>query len=158
MGPEQNPTQPIVGQGTFYSLDKDHNVRCHFDKVGISNGIAWNSDNTIMYFIDTPLNRVDAFDFDLEQGTLGNRRTVVTFPDGNGFPDGMCTDVDGMLWVAMFYGSVILRIDPLSAGSDSLILLLNPQPLTHQSQSVHSYVYQCMRYIETTACLFILPR
>nr|XP_006814845.1 PREDICTED: regucalcin-like [Saccoglossus kowalevskii] len=67
-----------------------------------------------MYFIDTPLNRVDAFDFDLEQGTLGNRRTVVTFPDGNGFPDGMCTDVDGMLWVAMFYGSVILRIDPLS--------------------------------------------
>nr|XP_006814846.1 PREDICTED: regucalcin-like [Saccoglossus kowalevskii] len=47
-------------------------------------------------------------------GLFGNRRTVVTFPDGSGFPDGMCIDADGMLWVAMYFGSVIYRVDPLT--------------------------------------------
>lgn len=38
--------------------------------VGISNGIAWNSNSTLMYYIDTPTGKVDVFDYDLEQGTI----------------------------------------------------------------------------------------
>ncbi|XP_002733437.1 regucalcin-like [Saccoglossus kowalevskii] len=112
MGPKKVTRVPE--QGTLYSLDKDHSVRCHVDKVTTSNGIAWNSDNTIMYYIDTGLRSVDAFDFDLELGTLSNRRTAVSFTDCPGRPDGMCIDIEGKLWVAMYCGSAILRVDPLS--------------------------------------------
>ena len=38
--------------------------------VGISNGIAWNKDSTLMYYIDTPTLKVDVFDFNLEEGTI----------------------------------------------------------------------------------------
>jgi sugar lactone lactonase YvrE len=39
--------------------------------VSISNGLAWSSDDKLMYYIDTPTRRVDVFDFDLEKGSIG---------------------------------------------------------------------------------------
>ena len=39
--------------------------------VAISNGLAWNKDNTLLYYIDTVTNQIDVFDFDLEAGTIG---------------------------------------------------------------------------------------
>lgn len=39
--------------------------------ISISNGIAWSSDNLLMYYIDTPTRRVDVFDFNGVAGTIG---------------------------------------------------------------------------------------
>ncbi|XP_077991761.1 regucalcin-like [Glandiceps talaboti] len=115
MGEEKVPTKVDPQKGRMYSLNKDHNVVRHFDKIGISNGLGWSLDNKIMYYIDTPTKRVDAFDFDLEKGELSNRRTVFNIPEGNGFPDGMTVDADGKLWVAMYLGGRLLRIDPVTS-------------------------------------------
>lgn len=40
--------------------------------IRISNGIAWSSDNSLMYYIDTPTRRVDVFDFNGVTGTIGS--------------------------------------------------------------------------------------
>jgi sugar lactone lactonase YvrE len=71
-------------------------------QVEISNGLAWTEDGKTMYFIDSPLKRVDAFDYNLETGDISNRRTVVKIE--NGYPDGMTIDKEGMIWVAHWEG------------------------------------------------------
>jgi sugar lactone lactonase YvrE len=46
----------------------------------LPNGMAWSRDGRTMFWIDSFLNTVDAFDFDGGAGTLRNRRTVVRCP------------------------------------------------------------------------------
>ena len=39
--------------GSLYSFELDGTIRLHKEKVTISNGIAWSSDNKTMYYIDS---------------------------------------------------------------------------------------------------------
>lgn len=77
----------------------------------VSNGIGWSLDQTKMYFIDSVTKRVDIFDFDLERGELKNRRVFVSLTDLDAFPDGLTTDEDGGVWVALFGGGEVRRFD-----------------------------------------------
>ena len=77
--------------------------------VTISNGLAWSADGSTLFYIDTPTRRVDAFDYDVRLGSVANRRPVITLPPGAGDPDGLCIDVDGGLWVALWGGSAVHR-------------------------------------------------
>jgi sugar lactone lactonase YvrE len=99
-------------RGAFYYLDKD--LTCHkaVDHITTSNGIAWSSDNQIMYYIDSPTCKVVAFDYDLTTGAVSNRRTVITIPENGGLPDGMTSDEEGMLWVAQWDGWQVSRWNP----------------------------------------------
>jgi sugar lactone lactonase YvrE len=77
----------------------------------VSNGIGWSLDKKTMYFIDSPTKRVDSFDFDIESGALRNRRPFVLLSDLDAFPDGLTTDEDGGVWVALFGGGEVRRFD-----------------------------------------------
>jgi len=81
--------------------------------IGISNGIAWNRTNTLMYYIDTPTGKVDVFDFNNSEGQISNRRTVYDFSrvGERGSPDGMNIDANGNLWVACWGGTQIIQVD-----------------------------------------------
>ena len=68
------------GAGSLYCLDADHSVRRIVAGVGTSNGIVWSLDQRTMYYIDTKLQRVDAFDYDLATGNITNRRVAVPIP------------------------------------------------------------------------------
>lgn len=108
-------TMPMRGPewtGSLYSYNGVGLPSKHVTDLGCSNGIDWSPDGRTMYFIDSPTKRVDAFDFDVEQGTLSNRRTVVQFADLQGVPDGMCTDAEGRLWVAHWGGHCVTCSDP----------------------------------------------
>ena len=80
------------------------------DHVQVSNGLAWSSDSTTMYFIDSPTKGIDAFDF--RAGLLSNRRRIWSLnPDAQEVPDGMAIDSEGGLWVAFWNGSCLRRVD-----------------------------------------------
>lgn len=96
--------------GSLYMLDGDGTVTTLLDNVVISNGLAWPSDLRALYYIDTPRLSVDSFDLDPETGQLSNRRVVVEFEQGR--PDGMAIDDEGCLWVALWKGSRVERVDP----------------------------------------------
>ena len=100
-----------ANQGALYCLDVDRIITKKLDSVSISNGIVWTSDYSTMYFIDSPLNTVRAYDYDVTTATLENER-IVCRNQGEGVFDGMAIDVDGLLWIAIYGGSAVKCYDP----------------------------------------------
>ncbi len=99
------------GRGKFYRLDPDHGVTKLFDGVGISNGVGWSPDDTLMYYIDSLAYRVDVADYDLATGQMGERRPFARLGSGETVPDGLAVDSQGGVWVAVWGGGVIQRYD-----------------------------------------------
>lgn len=101
------------GAGTVYRLDTDGKVSVVLEGVTISNGLAWSPDLSKAYYIDTPTQAVDVFDYDPTSGlVVASRRTLVRIPREHGGPDGMAVDAEGYLWVAMYGGSAVRRYAP----------------------------------------------
>ncbi|XP_031571874.1 regucalcin-like [Actinia tenebrosa] len=112
MGPEPRPVEVVPEQGTLYSFDKNHKVQSHFNKITISNGLAWSPDDKTFYFVDSFLGCVYAFDYDLASGSIDNKRVAIQIDPSHGVPDGITVDVDGMLWIAMYNGGKVARYNP----------------------------------------------
>lgn len=104
--------EQITGLASLYRMDTDHSMHKMVDHVTISNGIVWSADRKKMYYIDSPLNTVDVFDYDDPSGSIHNRRVAVTIPGETGGPDGMTIDAEGKLWVALWGGYAVGRFDP----------------------------------------------
>lgn len=86
--------------GKLYRFDRDGKITTMIHDVGLSNGLAWHNDK--MFYVDTSTRNVDVFDFDEEEGTLSGGRTAIELSDEDGFPDGLCVDEDGTLWLAQW--------------------------------------------------------
>jgi sugar lactone lactonase YvrE len=95
------------GAGALYRYDGE--LRRMLGGVTLSNGIGWTPDDTRMYYIDSPLQRVDVLDFELASGSLDDRRPFVSIDERDGIPDGLAVDDEGGVWVALYGGSCIRR-------------------------------------------------
>jgi sugar lactone lactonase YvrE len=100
------------GSATLYRVDPDHTVTPVVTGLGLSNGLGWSLDGSLMYFIDSLAGGVDVFDFDDGAGITGGPRRLVTFVPEEGLPDGMTVDADGFLWVALYGGGQVRRYSP----------------------------------------------
>jgi sugar lactone lactonase YvrE len=100
------------GAGSLYRIGSDLQPEVQLKTLTISNGMAWTADQQTFYFIDTPTKKIQEFAFDPESGEIKFRRIAVEIPEGLGFPDGMCIDQEGMLWVAHYAGSGVYRWNP----------------------------------------------
>ena len=100
------------GAGALYRLDPDGRVETMIERVSISNGLDWSDDGRLMYFIDTPTQSVDVFDFDLARGAIANRRSLARIDRVDGSPDGLTLDAEGFVWVALWGGSSVRRYAP----------------------------------------------
>jgi sugar lactone lactonase YvrE len=98
--------------GRLVRLDPDGTLTTLLDGVGLSNGMDWSPGGETFYFTDTLALGIDAFDYDLDAGTIANRRRVVTITRGEGAPDGMCVDDEGCLWTATLCSRQIRRYAP----------------------------------------------
>ena len=74
--------------------------------VSISNGIGWSKDNKTMYYNDSLPAKVYRFDFNVDTGTISNQQVLIDYSKDKslGLPDGLCTDVEGRLWIASYGG------------------------------------------------------
>lgn len=100
------------GAAALYRMNSDSAIHEVLKEVTVSNGILWTLDKKTMFYIDSPLRRIDAFDYNDTTGAISNRRIIITIPDGLGDPDGMSIDIEGKLWVALWGGYCVCRFDP----------------------------------------------
>jgi sugar lactone lactonase YvrE len=130
-------------QGALYSFIFDEGTKKltavkQVGDISLSNGIAWNKAGTIMYYIDSFESAISAFDYvvDDQKPTLSNRRHVWKIPTewGQALPDGMTIDDHDKLWVAIFGGSRVARIDPEKSGDQVLFVVDVPGALIVTSQ------------------------
>jgi sugar lactone lactonase YvrE len=99
------------GRGCLYRLEPDETARLIMDDLTISNGLAWSPDGGTAYYVDTPTQRIDAFDYDGDGG-LTARRPVAWIEADAGGPDGLTVDAEGALWVALHDGGAVRRYWP----------------------------------------------
>ncbi|MFF0157970.1 SMP-30/gluconolactonase/LRE family protein [Streptomyces sp. NPDC005263] len=114
------------GGGTLSRITGDGTLDVVLDDVAVSNGTGWSPDGRLMYYVDSPTRRVDVFDFDVTNGRIGERRTLVEIEDGAGFPDGLTVDADGCVWVALWDGAAVRRYTP-AGDLDRVIELPTPR-------------------------------
>jgi sugar lactone lactonase YvrE len=88
----------------------------------LSNGFDWNRDATLLYYIDSITQQVDAIAYDIDTGRLGARRRFIGVDPRDGLPDGLTVDAEGGLWVALFGGGCIRRYEP-HGGLDAVVQL-----------------------------------
>lgn len=104
---EQTP-----GAGSVYCVHPDLSVEVAIPETTTSNGIDWSPDGRTMYFADTATGRVDAYDFDIDLGQVGQRRPLIDIPVSEGRPDGLTVDAEGDIWLALWGGGVVRLYDP----------------------------------------------
>jgi sugar lactone lactonase YvrE len=98
--------------GSFYRVSAHGVVARQFGDVIVSNTTALSPDQRTLYFSDTRRYLIWAFDLDVEDGALSNRRVFVDLRTRRERPDGACVDSEGALWVAIFAGG---RVDRYTA-------------------------------------------
>lgn len=98
--------------GNLYRVDPDGTVTRMVEGVVVSNGIAFSPDGDRLYFTDTRRNTSFAFDLDLDDGAITNRRVFADYRASGDRPDGACVDAEGCLWAAFFAGGRIVRYRP----------------------------------------------
>lgn len=77
----------------------------------VPNGPAFSPDGKTVYHTDSARQKIYAFELG-SGGTLQGKRLFLQFAPGEGYPDGMTTDQDGNLWVAVWDGWRIDKISP----------------------------------------------
>lgn len=102
-------TTDYNSKGAFYRL-RDGILEELFDGCGCSNGLDWTVDKTKMFYCDTPLQKIEVFDFNIEDGVLSNRRDFVKIDRELGTPDGFAMDSEDNIWLGLWGGSAVLEI------------------------------------------------
>ncbi|XP_043227674.1 regucalcin-like [Amphibalanus amphitrite] len=102
------------GQGALYHISARGAPTALVNNVTCSNGLAFIAAGDRLFYIDTFAYTVDVLDCDLSAPRVDNRRTIydVKKRGAQGFPDGMTIDTSGKLWVALYFGSKVVCIDP----------------------------------------------
>lgn len=128
-----------VAAGTFYKYIKGVGVYELIHNIYVSNGMAWNEEENIFYYIDSCKFDVKAYDYNPSTGDIckwffflkkkhvpiskmnqfaypANERVAIDFKvngkNPNFIPDGMTIDTEGNLYVATYGGSKVLKVDP----------------------------------------------
>jgi sugar lactone lactonase YvrE len=117
-------TEPI---GQLLRLDHGGVLTVVLDGVTVSNGLGWSPDGSRMYYVDSPMRRVDVFDYDPATGRADHRRPFADLSAFDGVPDGLTVDADGCVWVAVWGGGVLRRLAP-DGSQESVIAVPVSQP------------------------------
>lgn len=99
--------------GKLFVLDPGaHELRVLDDDIILGNGPCWSPDDKIFYHADSVRNTIFAYDYDLDRGTVANRRVFANTSDFGGMPDGATVDCEGFVWTAICEGGKLIRYSP----------------------------------------------
>ncbi len=106
-------------------VEDDGSLTTLDDDLAQSNGLAWSADGGTLFSVDTVPGRVWARDYDPVTGATGVRREHLSI---DGYPDGMSSDTDGNLWVAVWGAGQVRCYAP-----DGAVLHVVEVPAPHTS-------------------------
>lgn len=97
----------------FYMKAKNRALVQILSSVGTSNGIAWNRFNNKIFYIDSSSSNVQIMDYNRHTGDVGSPSVYIDFgARGLSIPDGMTIDIRDYLYVAVYNGNGIYRVNP----------------------------------------------
>jgi xylono-1,5-lactonase len=99
--------------GKFYRLDPDRTLTLVDTGYGVTNGPCFSPDGRTMYHTNSGARTIYAFDVDEQRNASGKRvwKLIEGSRSDEGYPDGMCTDVDGAVWLARWGAGCVTRLD-----------------------------------------------
>ena len=97
--------------GTLYRIGAGLDCSPIDSGYKVTNGPAFSPAGDFLYENDSARQLTYVFDLDAD-GSARNRRTFLTFDEGDGYPDGMTVDADGCLWIAFWDGWCVRRYSP----------------------------------------------
>lgn len=112
VGSMYEDTKAGKSSGMLHRVATDGTVATVRDGIGVSNGLAFSPDGTVMYHADTTPRTVWAYDYDTATGDRTNERVFLDYGELPGKPDGGCVDADGCYWTACVRGGAVARITP----------------------------------------------
>lgn len=98
-----------IESGRFYRFDGTVSD-CGIAPTTITNGPALSPDGGTLYAVDTLAGEIRAYSVDAG-GALGAGRSFVRIDPDDGYPDGICCDAEGGLWVGLWGGWCARRYD-----------------------------------------------
>jgi len=113
--------------GRLYRFGQRH-LDVVAEGIWVPNSICWSPDDRRMYFADSHLRTIFAYEFDIDSGTIGHRQEFAVMESIPGVPDGSSVDSEGFLWNAVFDGGCLVRYAP-----DGRIDRVVPLPVSRPS-------------------------
>ncbi len=101
-----------AANGCLYRVDHDGTIAVIDTGLVLPNGMAFSPDRGKLYLTEMWVRRIVAYDFDARSGSVSGRRTLVTVPESEGYPDGLIVDDEGFLWSGHWQGFRVTRYDP----------------------------------------------
>jgi sugar lactone lactonase YvrE len=98
-------------EGSLFCITNINNWTPERTKIG-SNGMAWSNDSRTMYYIDSAKKKVRACDYDNNTGKIYNDKTAFKLKDDKYVLDGMTIDSEDFLWIAIWGGERVIRVNP----------------------------------------------
>jgi sugar lactone lactonase YvrE len=111
--------------GGLYRLSGDGQLAQVADGITVSNGMCWDDQRSLYYYVDSWQQRIDVFDCDPRTGDVSGRRPFAHIAPETGLPDGMAIDDEGGVWVVMFFRGAVHRYD-----ADGRLSEVVPMPVT----------------------------
>ena len=111
--------------GRLYSYRSDEGLREHGDFCSLTNGMAWNADET-QFFLSHSYER-KIFSFAYDHGRLGARTDFASVETPAGIPDGAAIDAKGGYWCAIHGAGILHRYSPAGA-LDQVVAVPASQP------------------------------
>lgn len=104
------PTAARTQEEWLTRIEHDGTITTIDTGLGLSNGLAWTCDGTRFFSIDSFRHVVWVRDYDPATGAVSERSEFVRIEDG--YPDGMCSDTDDHLWIAVYGCGEVRRFSP----------------------------------------------
>ena len=96
----------------LWRLDPDLSVHELERGIICNNGPCWSPDDKTFYHTDTFKQEIYAYDYDIETGSISNKRVFASTEDEPGLADGSTVDEEGYLWNAQVISGQLVRYAP----------------------------------------------
>jgi sugar lactone lactonase YvrE len=111
-----------AGRGALHRLELDGSTTTVLKNVTISNGLAFSTDEATAVYVDSATQQVRRYRLPANDGPWSDYEVVVEIDTTVGTPDGLCVDVEGGIWVALWGGSAAHRYSATGELTDIVTL------------------------------------